>query len=143
MTSDIIKQNFELKKENKKLKAEVKRVSNIVTCANNRINFLEKQVEEYKKNEEDIIAEIVNKAVNAVVEKLNKEHQEEVEKLNAKIKRLESRLNVDSTNSGTPTSKEWIGKHTIQNNREKSNKSKGAQPNHKQHKLEYFKENLQ
>ena len=33
-----------------------------------------------------------------------------------------------------------IGKHTIQNNREKSDKLKGAQPNHKQHKLEYFKE---
>ena len=147
MTSDILKQNFELrqenyrlKQENKELKAEVKRLSNIVTCANNRINFLEKQIEEYKKNEEERIAEIVNKTVNAVVEKLNKEHQEEVDKLNAKIKRLESRLNIDSTNSGTPTSKETIGKHTIQNNREKSNKPKGAQPNHKQHKLEYFKE---
>lgn len=33
-----------------------------------------------------------------------------------------------------------IGKHTIQNNREKSDKSKGAQPNHKQYKLDYFKE---
>lgn len=154
MTSDIIKQNFELKKEvarlnkenqelkkeNKELKAEVKRVSNIVTCANNRIKSLEKQIEEYKKDEEDRIAKIVNKTVNAVVEKLNKEHQEEVEKLNAKIKRLESRLNIDSTNSGTPTSKESIGKNTVQNNREKSNKSKGGQPNHKQHKLEYFKE---
>ena len=147
MTSDILKQNFELrqenyylKQENKELKAEVKRLSNIVTCANNRIKFLENQIEEYKKNEEERIAEIVNKTVNAVVEKLNKEHQEEVDKLNAKIKRLESRLNIDSTNSGTPTSKEMIGKHTIQNNREKSNKSKGAQPNHKQYKLEYFKE---
>ena len=112
MTSDILKQNFELrqenclKQENKELKAEVKRLSNIVTCANNRIKFLEKQIEEYKKNEEERIAEIVNKAVNAVVEKLNKEHQEEVEKLNAKIKRLESRLNIDSTNSCTPISKE-------------------------------------
>ena len=154
MTSDILKQNFELKqenarlrkennelkKENNKLKAEVKRVSNIVSSANNRIKLLEKQAEEYKKNEEERITEIVNKTVSAVVEKLNKEHQEEVDKLNAKIKRLESRLNIDSTNSGTPTSKEMIGKHTIQNNREKSDKPKGAQPNHKQHKLEYFKE---
>lgn len=71
---------------------------------------------------------------------MNKEHQEEKDKLNAKIKRLESRLNIDSTNSGTPTSKEMIGKPTIQNNREKSDKPKGAQPNHRQHKLEYFKE---
>lgn len=154
MTSDILKQNFELKKENarlrqennelkkenNKLKNEVKRVSNIVSCANNKIKLLEKQAEEYKKNEEERITNIVNKAVNTIVEKLNKEHQEEVEKLNAKIKRLESKLNIDSSNSGTPTSREMLGKHTIQNNREKSNKPKGAQPNHKQYKLDYFKE---
>ena len=154
MTSDILKQNFELKKENarlrqennelkkenNKLKNEVKRVSNIVSCANNKIKLLEKQAEEYKKNEEERITNIVNKAVNTIVEKLNKEHQEEVEKLNTKIKRLESRLNINSSNSGTPTSREMLGKHTIQNNREKSNKPKWAQPNHKQYKLDYFKE---
>lgn len=83
---------------------------------------------------------MVNKTVKAVVEELNKKHQEEVDKLNAKIKRLEARLNIDSTNSGAPTSKEVIGKHTMQNNREKSDKTKGAQPNHQQHKLEYFKD---
>lgn len=143
MTSDILKQNFELKQENAKLKKEnaelkkeVKRLSNALSYANNRIKQLEEQFENYKKDEEKRIEKIVC----AVVEKLNKEHQEEVDKLNAKIKRLESRLNIDSTNSGTPTSKEVIGKHTIQNNREKSEKSKGAQPNHKQHKLDYFKE---
>ena len=161
MTSDILKHNFELrhefaklreenvqlrqenielKRENKELKAEVKRVSNALSYANNRIKQLENKLETYRKEEEKRIEEIVNKTVSAVVEKLNKEHQEEVDKLNAKIKRLEARLNTDSTNSGTPTSKETIGKHTNQNNREKSNKPKGAQPNHKQHKLEYFKE---
>lgn len=146
MTSDILKQNFELKqenvklkKENAELKKEVKRLSNALSYANNRIKQLENQFEKYKSEEEKRIEEMVNKTVTAVVEKLNKEHQEEVDKLNAKIKRLESRLNIDSTNSGTPTSKEVIGKHTIQNNREKSDKSKGAQPNHKQHKLDYFK----
>lgn len=147
MTSDILKQNFELrqeniklKNENTKLKAEIKRLSSALSYADNRIKQMESQLENYRKNEEKRIEEIVDKAVSTVVEKLNKEHQKEVEKLNAKIKRLESRLNIDSTNSGTPTSKEVIGKHTIQNNREKSNKPKGAQSNHKQHKLEYFKE---
>lgn len=147
MTSDILKQNFELKQENIKLKQEnaelkkeVKRLFNALSYANNRIKQLENQLEKYKSEEEKRIEEVVNKAVTSVVEKLNKEHQEEVDKLNAKIKRLEARLNIDSTNSGTPTSKEVIGKHTIQNNREKSDKSKGAQPNHKQYKLNYFKE---
>lgn len=147
MTSDILKQNFELKqeniklkKENAELKKEVKRLSNALSYANNRIKQLENQFEKYKNDEAKRIEEIVNKTVSAVVEKLNKEHQEEVDKLNAKIKRLESRLNIDSTNSCTPTSKEVIGKHTIQNNREKSDKFKGAQPNHKQYKLDYFKD---
>lgn len=140
MTSDILKQNFELKQENVKLKQEnaelkkeVKRLSNALSYANNRIKQLENQLEKYKIEEEKRIEEMVNKAVTSVVEKLNKEHQEEVDKLNAKIKILEARLNIDSTNSGTPTSKEVIGKHTIQNNREKSDKYKGAQPNHKQY----------
>ncbi len=53
---------------------------------------------------------------------------------------MESRLNTDSTNSGTPTSKQSIGKHVIQNNREHSGKTKGSQLGHKQHKLEYFKD---
>ena len=147
MTKDILKQNFELKKENIKLKKEnaelkkeVKRLSNALSYANNRIKQLTNQLEKYKSEEEKRIEDMVNKTVKAVVEELNKKHQEEVDKLNAKIKRLEARLNIDSTNSGTPTSKEVIGKHTIQNNREKSDKTKGAQPNHKQHKLEYFKD---
>lgn len=136
----LITENANLKKENFVLKKEIKRVSNILSYTNNRVKMLEKQSEEYKKNEDEKIKDIVDKAVSAVVERLNKEHEKEVNELNAKINILESRLNINSTNSGTPTSKETIGKHTIQNNREKSDKAKGAQPNHKQHKLEYFKE---
>ena len=50
------------------------------------------------------------------------------------------KLNTDSTNSGIPTSKDRIGKHKIQNNREKTDKSIGAQKGHQCHKLEYFKD---
>ena len=143
MTSDILKQNFELrqenlklKRENKELKLEVKRLSNALSYANNKIKQLESQFENYKDIEEKRVTDIVNKAINTVTEELKKEYQKKIDELEAKNKRLESRLNIDSTNSGTPTSKERIGKHTIQNNREKSNKTKGGQPNHKQHKLD-------
>lgn len=57
-----------------------------------------------------------------------------------RIKFLEKRLNTGSSNSGTPTSKEWIGKHKIQNNREKSEKEIDAQKGHPIKKLDYFKE---
>lgn len=140
MNSNLIKQIFELKKENKELKYNLKKLSLALTYSNNRNKQLENKLKNYQVQEKKRIEDIVEKTVNKVVISLNKKHQEEVDKLNAKIKRLESRLNVDSTNSGTPTSKEKIGKHTIQNNREKSGKNRGASLNHKQTKLEYFKD---
>ena len=144
---NLIKQNYELKKENinlkeenKQLKKEIKNLNFALSSANNRIRQLDVQIKRSKEDEQKRIEEIVLRTVNKVVEDLNKEHQKEINKLQGEISRLKVRLNIDSTNSGTPTSKETIGKHTIQNNREKSEKSKGAQLNHKQAKLDYFKE---
>ena len=145
--SDLIKQNFELRKENEKLKIEnsnlkreLKKTQNALSFANNRIKQLEKKFEDYKKDEEVRIQNIVNKAVKEVTEKLNKEHEKEVNELKGKISRLEKKLNTDSTNSSLPTSKDRIGKHKIQNNREKTDKSIGGQKNHEIHKLNYFKD---
>ena len=135
---NLYKQNFELRKENAALKKELKRTSNALSFANNKIKQLEEKIEKDKLEQEQLIEKIVNKAVTDVTNKLNKAHKEEVDKLNAKISRLEKRLNTDSTNSGIPTSKDRIGKHKIQNNREKTDKSIGAQKGHKCHKLEYF-----
>ena len=140
MTSDLVKQNFQLREENKKLKNELKRVSNNLSQANNRIKQLECKIEKMQREEDTRIEAIVNKAVSKVVQELNEKHQKEVNQLQAKIKRLESRLNINSSNSGIPISKQSIGKNIIQNNREKSDKQKGGQINHKPHKLEYFKE---
>lgn len=137
---NLYKQNFELRKENAELKKELKRTSNALSFANNKIRQLEEKIEKDKLEQEQLIERIVNKAVTDVTNKLNKAHKEEVDKLNAKISRLEKRLNTDSTNSGIPTSKDRIGKHKIQNNREKTDKSIGAQKGHQCHKLEYFKD---
>lgn len=59
MTSDIFKQNFELKKE-------VKRLSNALSYANNRIKQLENQLKKYKNDEEKRIEEIVSKTGNII-----------------------------------------------------------------------------
>lgn len=136
----LYKQNFELRKENTALKKELKRTSNALSFANNKIKQLEEKIEKDKLEQEQLIERIVNKAVTDVTNKLNKAHKEEVDKLNAKISRFEKRLNTDSTNSGIPTSKDRIGKHKIQNNREKTDKSIGAQKGHQCHKLDYFKD---
>lgn len=137
---NLYKQNFELRKENIALKKELKRVNNALSFANNKIKRLEEKIEKDKSEQEQLIERIVNKAVNDVTNKLNKEHKKEVDKLNAKISRLEKRLNIDSTNSGTPTSKNRIGKHKIQNNREHTDKPVGAPKGHQCHKLNYFKD---
>lgn len=143
MSSEDIMKNFELRKkvseltqENKELKISLKKVGNALSFANNKIKQMEEQREKYI----DEIVQKITKEYQKTIDELNKQHQEEINKLNTKINSLEKLLRIDSTNSGTPTSKEKIGKHTIQNNREKSNKSKGAQPNHKQHKLIPFRE---
>jgi len=144
---DLIKQNFELRKENSELKKEniylkekVKSTGNKLAFANNKIKKLEKQFEDYQNEEEKRIKIIVEKAVNKITEKLNKEHEIEINNLNAKINRLEKRLNTNSINSSIPTSKDRIGKHKIQNNREKTNNKIGSQDGHEIHKLEYFRE---
>ena len=143
MSSEDIMKNFELRKkvseltqENKELKISLKKVGNALSFANNKIKQMEEQREKYI----DEIVQKITKEYQKIIDELNKQHQEEINKLNTKINSLEKLLRIDSTNSGTPTSKEKIGKHTVQNNREKSNKSKGAQPNHKQHKLNHFSE---
>ena len=72
--------------------------------------------------------------------KIRKKHKKEVDELKGKNSRLEKRLNTDSSNSGIPTSKDRIGTHKIQNNREKTDRKIGAQDGHKIHKLDYFKD---
>ena len=56
--------------------------------------------------------------------------QHQIIELHQKIEQLEQRLNKNSTNSHKPPSSDGYRK-PIQNNREKSDKSKGAQPGHK------------
>lgn len=137
---NLLKQNIKLRQEVTTLKKELKRTSDALSFANNKVKQLERKFENYKKDEEKRIEDIVNKAVTKVTDELNKKHKKETDELNAKISRLEKRLNTNSSNSGLPTSKDPIGKKKIQNNREKSNKSIGAQEGHKINKLEYFKD---
>lgn len=145
--STLIKQNYELRKENIKLKeenallkSEIKKINSALCTANMKIKKLEEINVKLIETEEEKIQKAVDIAVNKITDILNKEHKKEVDELNLKISRLEKRLNTDSSNSGTPTSKDRIGVHKIQNNREKSDKKIGSQEGHKQHKLDYFKD---
>lgn len=84
---------------------------------------------------------IIEKSVNQQVEKKIQEVQDENEKLKLEVARLKGLLNVNSSNSGIPTSKTTIGKKKhIPNSREKSDKKIGGQLGHSKNKLEAFKE---
>jgi len=63
----------------------------------------------------------------------------ENEALKKEVLRLNALLNIDGTNSGTPTSKTPISKKkVIPNSREKSGNKIGGQPGHPKKKLEFF-----
>ena len=71
------------------------------------------------------------------IEKQAKELQEK----DYEIARLKALLNIDGTNSGTPTSQTPISKKkVIPNTREKTDKKRGGQKGHKKNKLERFKD---
>lgn len=59
--------------------------------------------------------------------------------LECEIIRLNAIINNDGTNSGTPTSQTPLNKNkVIPNSREKTDRSKGAQPKHEKHSLDSF-----
>lgn len=96
--------------------------------------------------EQDVIAEkekIINEK-NQIIEAQNQKIIELVHQL--KLTKYErdqylSRLNIDGTNSGIPTSQTPINKKkVIPNSRKKTDNKIGGQINHKKHKLEKFEE---
>lgn len=144
---ELRKENIELKKENKqlkdenaKLKYELKITKNALYSTTRKLKSLEEKFEKYKEEETIRIERIVKEATEKVVKALTAEHKKEVQQLKNKISSYERILNIDSSNSGLPSSKNPIGKKVIQNNREKSELKKGGQINHTQHKLEPFKD---
>lgn len=138
--SNYLKKYLESRKENAELKKTITSLTNSLSMERNNYRQLKIKFENYKKEEEKRIAELVDKAVTKAVADVKKIYEEEINKLNNEISKLQSRLNIDSTNSNIPTTKNKIGKRVIQNNREKSDKNIGGQLNHKAHKLNYFKE---
>ena len=115
---NLLIKNDELSKENRKLKYTQLLLEN----QNNNLRKIEEQL----KNK---------------VKELEEEHENLLKEKNFEIARLKALLNMDGTNHGIPTSQTPIHKNKlIPNTREKSDKQKGGQKEHKKHKLEKFKD---
>ena len=115
----------------------------------NKVNE-ELKISKYEYNLLNIKYENKCKQVQKADEKAAKKYEpiiEEKDKIieekDKEIERLKALLNIDSTNSGLPTSKTPLNKNTLisnANSREKSWKSIGGQKGHPKHKLEKFKD---
>ena len=109
------------------------RQTELLTERKEKYNLLQKKYQYLEKTMEDKI----KMALENFKDNLLKEN-EALKKENEKLKKL---LNMDSNNSGIPTSQTNIrSSKRIPNTREKSNKLKGGQVGHPKNKLEPFKE---
>jgi len=115
-----------LKEENKILRAGMSTLSMKAKTQEKTIKALEDNIE--KK---------VLEAVNQAVSKVESKYEKIIDDLKNKITKLEAKLNIDSTNSSLPPTKNSISKK-ITNLREKSGKSKGGQVGHARHILKPF-----
>lgn len=85
------------------------------------------------------IESAIAKAVSKATKEVKKEYEQEIKRLNQRIFELETKLNINSTNSSLPSSKNPIYQSKICNSRKPTDKSKGGQAGHKKNKLEKFK----
>lgn len=129
----LYKDYEKLVRDYEKLQLENKHLYLRATIAEDEQIRLEKIVEKKEKEVEE---------KNAIIEEQNQEILKLVNKLEISEyvkQQYLSKLNIDGTNSGIPTSKTPINKKkVIPNSREKSGASKGGQFGHKKHKLEKF-----
>ena len=130
------KKTDKLTLENKQLKKELKEVKLEFKKANEKI---------------DNFNILIDKVVNAAVDRVTEKYEKKIEELNVVIKnqseeidRLRNRINKNSSNSSKPSSTEIISskknedKKTSANQynyRTKSKKQNGGQPNHKGYNL--------
>ena len=122
--NELEKKLVELQDRNSELIEEKKSLTS-------KLKYLEKN---YDKKLEATLTKAVTKAVQEVSEKYEKIIKEK----DKRIFELEKRLNINSSNSSLPSSKDPIYKSKICNSRKETDKSKGGQIGHKKHKLEKF-----
>lgn len=86
------------------------------------------------------VEKAISKAVAKATGEVKQEYEDEIKRLNQRIFELEARLNINSSNSSLPSSKDPIYQSKICNSRKPTDKSIGGQKGHHKSKLERFKD---
>lgn len=109
-----------------------------------RFDRLEKRFNKIIESKDIKIKELTDRIafLEAEIKTLKKQHKEEIKAKDLEIRRLKAKLNINSANSGIPTSQTNMNqKKRIPNTREKTEKSPGGQLGHKKRDLKKFKKN--
>lgn len=130
LQSTVIKQEKEI--------AELKD-SNFDLEESNKL--LKLQYEQLKKTFNSQIEKKVTKSVKKAVDELKKEYDKIMSEKDQRIFELECRLNINSSNSSLPSSKNPIYTPKICNSRKKTNLKQGGQNGHLKHQLKKFNDN--
>lgn len=99
-----------------------------------KTSVIEFEYKQYRKTIESKIQKEVKKAV----EQVTKHYEKIIKEKDQRIFELETRLNINSSNSSLPSSKDPLYQSKICNSRKETDKEKGGQKGHKKHKLEKF-----
>lgn len=119
-----------------KLEKEVIKFKDQAAVAKEEAKLSKLKYKYFQGSVEDAIARAVSKVTGEVKD----EYEKEIKKLNQRIFELETRLNINSTNSSLPSSKNPIYQSKICNARKVTDKPKGGQKGHPKHILEKFKD---
>jgi predicted nucleic acid-binding Zn-ribbon protein len=136
-TRRLNRQISSLEAEIKELKGKAKKDSARIKELESELEKVKAQREKAERKLEKDITENQNdlETLQRELEKKNRELvelQKQVASLGGKVEKLEHQRNTDSTNSSKPTSFEHFQK-PVQNSREETGRSPGAQPDHPFH----------
>ncbi len=132
MTTSLGKLQTTVTKLEKKIIQQRERIEDLT----NERNQLKKKIKEL----ESLIDEKIEKAVAKASESITEKYEKIIQEKDQRIFELENRLNINSTNSSLPSSKNPIYQSKICNSRKPTDKSIGGQQGHPKSKLKKFKD---
>lgn len=105
---------------------------------NEENKLLKLKLKKLEKDFDKIVEEKVNNAVNKAVAVVTEKYEQIIAEKDKRIFELECRLNINSSNSSLPSSKDPIYKSKICNSREKRGDKPGRKAGHKKDSLSRF-----